>query len=117
MHTSLISVPKIDDAGYTTFFGNGECRIYNHSGTLIGVIPKINGLYRITTDSDTSYSASERVISLHEGHLHLAHINHEYVKVLLSDKGITGFRLDPNRMEKEECPDCLKATSGKIPCL
>ena len=43
----LISVGRIDDAGYWSMFGGGMCQIKTSDGMLIGNVPKSGGVYKV----------------------------------------------------------------------
>ena len=47
MGFNLISIGCIDDAGYVSIFASGHGEIWNQDNTLIGVIPKMNGVYKV----------------------------------------------------------------------
>jgi hypothetical protein len=42
---TLVSIGQIDDAGYMSLFGNGQCEICRGNGELIGIILKRQALY------------------------------------------------------------------------
>ena len=42
----LISVGRIDNAGYYSTFGGGECVIQTGDGEVVGTIPKSHGVYQ-----------------------------------------------------------------------
>jgi len=43
--TTLISVERLDNAGYTAHFGNGMCRIEAPNGKIIAKLLHTHGLY------------------------------------------------------------------------
>jgi hypothetical protein len=53
---TLVSVRKLDTAGYTVTFGKGMCEIKNKSRHTLATIPHADGLYRITTSKDKDYA-------------------------------------------------------------
>ena len=45
---TLVSVGKLDDAGFDVTFSGGKCTIREKDGTVVGVVPKDEGgLYRL----------------------------------------------------------------------
>jgi hypothetical protein len=44
---SLVSISRIDDAGFSATFGGQRCTIYNKNGDIVGSIAKSQNLYRI----------------------------------------------------------------------
>ncbi|KAJ3522993.1 hypothetical protein NMY22_g11644 [Coprinellus aureogranulatus] len=118
LHSTLVSVSKLDLAGYKCVFQNRTCRVYNPSGVLVGIVPLVGGLYQSSSSSfDVAYSSSPRepVVSLYEAHCRLGHINYAYVKHLLKDPDVHGFKLDPSAMEEVECVACIKAKATRAP--
>jgi len=115
LHTTLLSVAKIDDAGYMCKFFDGECCIYNSREKLLGIAPHINGLYQLASKIDTAYGASIPLLSLYDAHIRLGHVNYAYIKHLLKDPDVQGFKLDPTKMEEVQCEICLKAKLSRQP--
>ncbi len=71
----LISVGKIDDAGYYSTFGGSHCIISNGDGEVVGTIPKSNGVYRTPHSVPFGLaSAAMKPSTLRELHGHLGHI-------------------------------------------
>lgn len=115
LHTTLISVSKIDEAGYSVNFANNECHIYNSQGSLIGFAPKKDGLYQICSTSNSAYLTTDKLMSLYEAYLCLGHVNYAYIKHLLKDPSIQGIKLNPNKMDELECNTCMKAKAKRQP--
>jgi len=115
LHTTLLSVAKIDDAGYACRFSDGECRIYDNRDKLLGIAPRINGLYQLVNKIDTAYSSSTPLLSLYDAHIRLGHVNYVYIKHLLKAPDVQGFKLDPSKMEEIQCETCLKAKLSRQP--
>ncbi|KIK50622.1 hypothetical protein GYMLUDRAFT_252832 [Collybiopsis luxurians FD-317 M1] len=63
---TLISIGCLDDAGYTVTFSNGKAEIRYKDGTLVGIIPKSNGLYRIISTEEAD--AAVEMLTLDELH-------------------------------------------------
>ena len=63
---TLISISRIDDAGYIATFGGGKCLISNGSRNVVGSISKTNGLYHTVHDVpvDSVNATSKRIIMI-----------------------------------------------------
>jgi hypothetical protein len=125
---TLISVRRLDTAGYTVTFGKGMCQIANKSGHTLATVPHADGLYRIATSKDKDYAnVTSSKISINEAHRKLGHISYDAIKNAVSKEYITGIELDaeskpvqkPNRLgshtrkrAKPERPNMEKGSIG-----
>jgi len=79
---SLISISRIDDAGFSATFGGQCCTIHNKDGNIVGSIAKSQNLYRIIRQPNIqvgSSNAAEAVdeptkLSVMELHRRMGHI-------------------------------------------
>jgi hypothetical protein len=78
---TLVSIGRIDDAGYSTTFANGKCEIKDRTGNVVGTIPKFKGLYRVAhkTCRDHANVAMEKR-TIMELHCRMGHIAPETAK-------------------------------------
>jgi hypothetical protein len=114
MAFTLISVRRLDTAGYTVNFGKGMCRI-NKSGRTLATIPNADGLYRITMSKDKDYAnVASTKISINEAHRKLGHISYDAIKHAISKGHITGIELDSDS-KPDFCEACAKAKSAREP--
>src|SRR5271168_1027696 len=118
MAFTLISISRLDKAGYSVTFNKGMCTIKNKSGRVIATIPHSDGLYRVAVSNapeseDHSNVASEKM-SISEAHRKLGHIAHAAVKHAISKGLITGINLDLES-KPEFCEACAKAKSARLP--
>ena len=111
---TLISIGKLDDAGYKIRFGEGIMTIANNQGEIMGRIPKINGLYQIPT-REYAFATTEKLISLYEAHCMSGHQNYAYVKHMFQNNQVKGLKLDPRKMEEPECRTCMLAKASRAP--
>jgi gag-polypeptide of LTR copia-type/Zinc knuckle len=111
---TLISVGRLDDAGFTTTFGQGECEVRDSNGDLVGTIPKsVKGLYRVVHESvDPSYADSANAatahLSLMEFHRCMGHISPAVAERLVSKGFVTGVSLDTSGTDGPVfCESCV----------
>jgi hypothetical protein len=97
---TLVSVGRIDEAGMTTTFGNGQCAIRDADGSRIGSIPRAStGLYHVIHKSvDPLYAATAKEATTHlmpmEFHWQMGHIPPTVAKQLVSQGFVTGVSLE-----------------------
>jgi hypothetical protein len=82
MAFTLISVSCVDCAGFSLLIKGGICKIKTAASNIIGRIPQIRGLYRISdinspTRPNHTANVSEKQISINEFHRQMGHVNHE----------------------------------------
>lgn len=63
MAFTLISISKLDKAGFSVAFQKGTCVIKERSGKTIATIPHKDGLYKIAATKQASQSYSANVVS------------------------------------------------------
>ena len=52
---TLVSVGKLDNAGFDMIFADGKCTIHEQNGELVGTVLKSrHGLYQVLHESDTA---------------------------------------------------------------
>ena len=118
MAFTLISISRLDQAGYTVTFNKNMCTIMNPSGKVIGKIPHSNGLYKIS--GPTSPAANETVnlasnkMTISEAHKKFGHIAHSAIKYAITNSQVTGVELDFDS-KPEFCEACAKAKSIRLP--
>ncbi len=111
---TLVSVGRLDQAGYTLTFGQGQCHIKDPDGNHVGAIPRSEtGLYRVIHDSaDGSTANAETPTIVTEDELHhcMGHLSITTAKQLLSHGFVTGLQLSPNPTGKPFfCESCVYA--------
>ena len=118
MAFTLISISRLDKAGYSVTFNKGMCTIKNKAGSTIATIPHSDGLYRVVgskepRERDYANVASEKM-TISEAHRKLGHIAHAAIRHAISQGYITGIELDINS-QPEFCEACAKAKSARQP--
>lgn len=87
---TLISIGRLDDAGYTTTFSNGTCMMHGPDGEKIGEVPKNGrGLYRVVREHESANAADEKltVMGLHR---RMGHIAPSIARKLVEKGFVTG---------------------------
>ena len=92
---TLVSLGKLDDAGYEMRTANRILLIKDHQGNLIRSIPKINGLYQIPSWEHAYATTVDRLVLLYEAHCMSGHQNYAYVKHMFNNNQVHGIKLDP----------------------
>lgn len=116
---TLISVGRLDEAGYSATFGQGECEIRDPDGARVGSVPKNSkGLYRVVHESvDPSAGDSVNAATTHltpmAFHRRMGHIAPAVAKRLVKDGFVTGISLDTSSGEPTFCESCTYAKSRR----
>jgi GAG-pre-integrase domain len=117
MAFTLISISRLDKAGYSVLFSKGMCAIQDLKGQMIATIPHSNGLYKLVANqskkTETANTASTKM-SINEAHRKLDHIAHSAVKHAITKGITTGIELDLD-FKVEFCKDCAKAKLARQP--
>jgi Reverse transcriptase (RNA-dependent DNA polymerase)/gag-polypeptide of LTR copia-type/GAG-pre-integrase domain len=118
MAFTLISISRLDQAGYSVTFNKSLCSIKNPSGKTIATIPHSDGLYKIAASKASDVAGSANVaagkMTISEAHRKLGHIAHSAIKHAITNGFILGVELDPNS-KVEFCEACAKAKSARQP--
>ena len=112
---TLISVGRIEDAGYWSMFGGGMCQIKAGDGMLIGNVPKSGGVYKVPHEPHVA-AAMVRVkhMTIQELLNHLGHIAPHAVKDLISQGIVKGVILTDNDVDFV-CHPCIIGTKHRHP--
>jgi len=108
MGVTLVSISQVTDAKSSVLFHGDICRIFNSSRTILGEIPKRNGLYRIFTPRpQTSGYAGKavEVLSIDKLHRRLGHVGHDAVRQLMRKGLVKGLELDEDS-KPSFCESC-----------
>jgi len=118
MAFTLISISRLDEAGYSVTFNKRMCTVKSPNGKTIATIPHADGLYKITATSHSKVGATANVtsmkMSINEAHRKLGHVAHSAVKHAISKGFIAGIELDDDS-KVEFCEACAKAKSTRLP--
>ncbi|THH11071.1 hypothetical protein EW145_g912 [Phellinidium pouzarii] len=119
MHSTLISISKLDADGYKVLIGNNRLTISSLSGKFLGSIECFNNIYatrwhgHCASLADTAFSAEK--LSLSDIHQRLGHVNYGYLRKMIRDGKLVGMALDETRSEEEECVPCILAKIRRTP--
>ncbi|KIL56040.1 hypothetical protein M378DRAFT_41231, partial [Amanita muscaria Koide BX008] len=108
---TLISIGRVDDAGSISIFGRGRCEIRtDEDDTLVGIIPKVNGVYRTEHVPHVKGSANavQRKVTWLELHQRLGHVSIQAIKDLVRRGIITGYEVEDTSNDFE-CRACIMA--------
>ena len=118
MAFTLISISRLDKAGYQVNFNKGMCKILNPKGQVIATIPHADGLYRVTATKSSSSgncaATASGKMSISEAHRKLGHLAYGAIGHAISKGYITGIELDGDT-KPEFCEACAKAKSARQP--
>jgi GAG-pre-integrase domain len=118
MAFTLISISRLDKAGFSITFNKGMCTIRDRAAKTIATIPNSNGLYKIAAAKQSSKPNSANIVSgklsISEVHKKLGHISPHAIKHAISSGFITRITLDPD-LKPEFCEACTKAKSAQQP--
>lgn len=118
MAFTLISISRLDKAGYKVVFEKGMCKIMNPKGHIIATIPHSDGLYRIAASkasTGTTYAAAASgKMTISEAHKKLGHVSCGAIVHAVTKGYITGIDLELGS-KPEFCEVCAKAKAARQP--
>ena len=111
MAFTLISISRLDKAGYSVTFNKGMCTIRGKNGQTIATIPHSDGLYRVLGSNEPGNreyaSIASEKLTISEAHRKLGHITHAVIKHAVKQGYITGIELDGDS-KPDFCDACTK---------
>ncbi|OSD05206.1 hypothetical protein PYCCODRAFT_1342504, partial [Trametes coccinea BRFM310] len=114
----LISVGRIDDAGYAVTFASSECVISDTKGKIVGRIPKKKGLYAVAREHESnSWDAAASTaceVSESDAHSRFGHIAIRAIRELVSNGYIKGIKLVKSG-DTVPCEACVRAKLTRKP--
>ena len=118
MAFTLISMSCVDRAGFSLLIKGGVCEIRTSASKVIGRIPQIRGLYRVT-DAKSPHSSNTanvaiRELSINEFHQRMGHVNHEDLCRMVEKGMVTGIELNPSS-KADFCETCIKSKATRKP--
>lgn len=117
MAYTLVSIGKLDNAGFTATFGGQKCTIKRHGGNIeevVGVVQKtLLGVYKVEHEDGVANAAEER-LTLEKFHHHMGHMSPEVARKLVKDNMVTGVRLKYTLLGNPFfCASCVYAKSTR----
>lgn len=119
MAFNLISVTRMTKSGFSCTMKGKTCTITSPSNKIIGRIPEIRGLYRVTdtpsimTNTQTVNTASQ-TITINQLHCIMGHINHDDLRKMVKEGIVEGIDLDMDS-KPEFCDVCVRAKATRKP--
>jgi hypothetical protein len=114
---TLVSIGRLDEAGFTVTFGGGKCVLRGEDGVEIGVVPRTSTrVYKVEREEAVASAAEER-LTLDKFHRRMGHISLDVARKLIKDNMITGVRLEYAPSKGFFCASCVyaKATRKSVP--
>ena len=114
---TLVSVGRLDEAGFTVIFGGGKCVLRGEDDVEIGVVPRTSTrVYKVEHEEAVASAAEER-LTLDKFHRRMGHISLDAARKLVKDNMITGVRLEYTPSKNFFCASCVyaKATRKSVP--
>ena len=114
---TLVSVGRLDEAGFTVRFGGGKCTLLGEDDDEIGVVPRTSTrVYKVEHEEAVASAAEER-LTLDKFHRRMGHISIDAARTLLKDKMVTGIRLVYSPTKNFFCASCVYAKASRKAAL
>ena len=112
---TLVSVGRLDEAGFTLKFGGGVCVLIGEDGEEIGVVPRTSSrIYKVEHEEAVASVAEER-LTLDQFHRRMGHVSLDVARKLLKEKMVTGIRLVYSPTKDFFCASCVYAKATRKP--
>ena len=112
---TLVSVGRLDEAGFTVKFGGGKCTLYGEDDVEIGVVPRTSTrVYKVEHEEAVASVAEER-LTLDQFHRRMGHISLDVARKLLKDKMVSGIKLVYSPTKDFFCASCVYAKATRKP--
>ena len=119
MGVTLISIGKIDVAGYAALFHKSQLRIFSSmkEKKLLAQIEMRNGLYRVEHERDVELAAAvlPEVVTIEKLHRVMGHIAPEAAKALVEKGLVEGYKLDQSSKMPDTCDSCEYGKAHRKP--
>ena len=111
MGLTLISIGKIDIAGFASLFHKGNLTVFTcgKKKKKLATIPLKNGLYRLEHEAEMAAVVREELVTIERLHKLMGHISPEAAKALVQKGVVEGFKLD----ETSKILSCNSCEYGK----
>lgn len=112
---TLVSIGRLDDAGFSTTFANGKCTIRDPGGTRVAEIPRNErGLYKMIREGEEANAVSEP-LTLDMLHRRLGHIAPAAAQKLVRDGLVSGLKLEGDGGVDFLCESCAYGKMTRRP--
>ena len=112
---TLVSIGRLDEAGFTASFGGGKCTLVGEDGVEVGTVPRMSTRVYKVEHEDAIASAAEERLTLDTLHQCMGHISLDAAWKLLRDKMIVGVRLVYSLTKDFFCASCVYAKATRKP--
>jgi hypothetical protein len=112
MGLTLISIGKIDIAGFASLFHKGNLTVFTcgKKKRKLATILLKNGLYRLEHEAEMAAVVREELVTIERLHKLMGHISPEAAKALVQKGVVEGFKLD----ETSKISSCDSCEYGKV---
>ena len=115
---TLISISRLNKAGYSMTFNKGMCTIKTPKDQTIATIPHCNRLYKIAAPKQSNTREIANIastkISISQAHRKLGHISYSAIKHAITQGFMASIDIDPD-LKPDFCEACTKAKSARQP--
>jgi len=112
---TLVSIGRLNDKGFSATFSSGRCIICDKSGTQVAEIPRNGkGLYKMVREGN-KINVAEEALTLDQLHRRLGHISASAARKLVSDRLVTGLRLEGGDVGEFFCEFCAYGKMTRTP--
>ena len=117
MGITLISISKLDIAGYAALFRDKRCQIFDARKKKLGEILLNKGLYclKYSRCIFAGLAKASDPLTMEEIHVRLGHIAPAAIRAMLKDGTITGLTLDEAHPTMGACDSCEYAKTTRKP--
>ena len=117
MGITLISISKLDVAGFAALFCDKRCQIFSEKRKKLGEVPLTKGLYclKLACKPFVGLVKASDTLTMAEIHLRLGHLAPEAIRKMLKDGTITGITLDDAHATMGTCDSCEYAKTTRKP--
>ena len=108
MGITLISISKLDVAGFAAPFHDKHCQIFSEKRKKLGEVPLTKGLYCLKSACKPFIGLvkASDTLTMAEIHLCLGHLAPKAIQKMLKDRSITGIILDNAHATMGTCNSC-----------
>ena len=118
MGITLVSIGKLNVAGYAALFHDKRCQVFNARKKKLGEIPLTSGLYSLRSSHAArrlfaGLAKHSEPLTMQEVHEQLGHITPDSICQMIQDGTVTGITLNKAHKSMGTCDSCEYA---KLTC-
>ena len=120
MGITLVSIGKLDVAGYVALFHDKRCQIFDARKKKLGEIPLTSGLYSLRSSHTArrlfaGLAKQGKPLTMQEVHERLGHIAPDSIRQMIQDGTVTSITLDEAHKLMGTCDSCEYAKLMRKP--